>query len=601
MRFHIVSRLVPMEMRKCTLVRDMCTLLENATDWNVVRNKGAAKHRVSSHNPLSPQTPWNRYRYPVTWNSVWAVFHGIGGRLPAVLCLIFLSIGSSVYAQSGTAQNGTVGARVGKNEWMVQESETAVPETGASETAESAATQPPAQKVTSASAEDAAFRERVEAFMVTHETADATNAEKAAKEIQQAKKKAQRPTANLEGRIFTDIGTFSESAVARQQFPAENALGFRSARMGINGDIYDKWIYRISMEFGRPSDNGVVFAHCYLGVKDTAGFDRIMVGHNKEPLGLDRCSSMQQGLFLENGLQLALMPSWNWGVMGQRAFHDDRMTFAIGGFADRTTESVPTWEGNPSGTAITARWTAVPWYDETTNANFLHLGTGYSFRDINEHRNLSYKTQAESTYSPIVGGGTITGLGTDGTASGIDTRTLFSAELLGNHGPWSIQSEYCVDFLGADTSFNTSVQPNAIRDGHIQAFYLAGSYFLTGEHRTYDRKTGTLGTITPNRCFLAAPDGGKTGWGAWQIAYRFSMIDYGNLYRQGHQDTPVAAYRKILGEQVIDHTIGLNWYWNPYARTMFDYIYTQSDANSPNGTSRDGTLQTLAMRMQVNW
>ncbi len=453
-------------------------------------------------------------------------------------------------------------------------------------------------------AEDSAFRERVEAFMAAH---DAVRSENASHEIPpvKVKQKPQRPTIQLEGRIFTDMAAFSESDVARQQFPAENMLGFRSARIGVHGDIYDKWIYRLNMEFGRPADNGVVFAHCYLGVKDTAGFDRIMIGHNKEPLGLERSSSMQQGLFLENGLQLALMPSWNWGVMGQRALADEKMTFTIGAFADGTTEAVPTWEGNASGASLTTRLTAVPWYDETTGADFLHLGMGCSFRDINEHRKLNYRTQAESTYSPTVGGGAITGLGENGKASGIDTRTLFSTEFLGNRGPWSLQSEYCIDFLGADASFNTTAQPNAVRDGYIYAFYLAGSYFLTGEHRTYDRKTGTFGNITPNRYFLAAPDGEQTGWGAWQLAYRFSMIDYGDLYRQGHQNTPVDAYRQMLGKQVIDHTIGLNWYWNPYTRTMFDYIYTQSDANAPtndasHGTA-DGSLHTFAMRFQVNW
>ena len=63
--------------------------------------------------------------------------------------------------------------------------------------------------------------------------------------------------------------------------------------------------------------------------------------------------------------------------------------------------------------------------------------------------------------------------------------------------------------------------------------YAYVSYFLTGENRPYDRKLGVFDRVRPYEDFfrVRTDDGSiETGWGAWELAYRFSYIDIlGNL------------------------------------------------------------------------
>ena len=184
-------------------------------------------------------------------------------------------------------------------------------------------------------------------------------------------------------------------------------------------------------------------------------------------------------------------------------------------------------------------------------------------------------------------------------SSGIDTRNLVSFELLLNRGPWSLQGEYIVDFLSADNEFNTPDKPYAVRDGMVHGFYVTASYFLTGEYRTYNRKTGLPDRVVPNRNFSFSGPPEKRGWGAWQLATRCSMIDYTNLYDQAHGEDPVLAYRRIVGKGAIDYTVGLNWHFNPNARMMFNCIATRSDANCPSGEV--GMMYSFGTRVQVGF
>jgi phosphate-selective porin OprO/OprP len=87
------------------------------------------------------------------------------------------------------------------------------------------------------------------------------------------------------------------------------------------------------------------------------------------------------------------------------------------------------------------------------------------------------------------------------------------------------------------------------------------SYFLTGEHRPYDRKQGIHKRVEPFEDFFRVrtkSQGIQTGLGAWEIAARFSNI--------------VLNDKDIKGNNLTDFTVGLNWYLNPYTRWKFNYV-----------------------------
>ena len=86
---------------------------------------------------------------------------------------------------------------------------------------------------------------------------------------------------------------------------------------------------------------------------------------------------------------------------------------------------------------------------------------------------------------------------------------LLGGELAMVSGPFSFQGEYFLVLTDSPTTGNP----------RFNGFYLSGSYFLTGEHRNYNRSLGIFTSITPTRDFHLFDE----GWGALEMACRFPM------------------------------------------------------------------------------
>jgi phosphate-selective porin OprO/OprP len=144
------------------------------------------------------------------------------------------------------------------------------------------------------------------------------------------------------------------------------------------------------------------------------------------------------------------------------------------------------------------------------------------------------------------------------------------------YGPLCIQGEYIASF----------VDPLAGGDGlYFHGGYVYASYFLTGEHRNYNRQMGYYDrTPVYEPFFRVGTDYGIcTGSGAWEVAVRWSYLDL--------DDGAVA------GGYLDDTTVGLNWYLHPYMRMMFNYIY--ADLNDPAAGESDAHI--FLTRLSVFW
>jgi len=127
---------------------------------------------------------------------------------------------------------------------------------------------------------------------------------------------------------------------------------------------------------------------------------------------------------------------------------------------------------------------------------------------------------------------------------------LFDPEFALILGPLSLQSEYAfafVDQIGG---------PPLFFNGYMAQL----SWFLTGEHRPYDRKQGIHTRLEVCDEFYRVREGGRVRWGlgAWEITARFSNL--------------VLNDENVRGNNLTDFTAGLNWYLNPYTRMKFNYI-----------------------------
>jgi phosphate-selective porin OprO/OprP len=129
---------------------------------------------------------------------------------------------------------------------------------------------------------------------------------------------------------------------------------------------------------------------------------------------------------------------------------------------------------------------------------------------------------------------------------------LLGLEQVLNLGPLQIVGEVEQNWMNRD---------NGANDLYLWGGYAYVSYFLTGEHMPWSRTSGQLGRIKPFENFFlvnTCDDGTAAGWGAWQIAARWSYADLTDEDIDGG-----------VGESL---TLGVNWYWNQNARLQFNYI-----------------------------
>jgi phosphate-selective porin OprO/OprP len=119
----------------------------------------------------------------------------------------------------------------------------------------------------------------------------------------------------------------------------------------------------------------------------------------------------------------------------------------------------------------------------------------------------------------------------------------------------------------------------------FQGAYGFVSYFLTGENRTYNRRSATIDRVYPFENFfrVRTNDGTATGWGAWEVAARWSYIDL--------------TSQNIQGGRLNDATLTLNWHLNPYTRVKWEYIYAMLD-RAPVGNS---FAQIGGMRFDIDF
>ena len=125
-------------------------------------------------------------------------------------------------------------------------------------------------------------------------------------------------------------------------------------------------------------------------------------------------------------------------------------------------------------------------------------------------------------------------------------------------------------------------------DVAFEGYYGQISYFLTGEHRTWERKTGTLGRIKPFENFFLVRDcdcNTQSGWGAWEVAARYSHADLSDF--------------DVIGGEGDSFTFGMNWYWNPYARMQFNYILGEIDPGA--NAAGFGDYEIFGIRMMVDF
>lgn len=396
------------------------------------------------------------------------------------------------------------------------------------------------------------------------------------------------PSVTVSGVFQADGVMFTQDQASRDTYGLiENGGDFRRARLGARSKVTDNMNAFMQMDFaffGRPT-----FTDVWVETTNLPVFGNVRVGQWKQPFGLEVVSSFRYTTMMERSSTFqAFTPFRHIGIGFYDHAEDLNTTWALSYFRtgqDQFGSSLSTNGGN----GISGRLTHLLWYDDECGDNYLHVGGGYYLnsppRDAVRFRSVPELFVGE--FAPLPGtGGTANQLLPGiflGTPFFVDTAPLlnidhvhtFGTEALWVAGPLSVQAE----------GMTAMVDHRDLPMATLYGGYFTLGYFLTGEHRPYDRANGAVDRVLPYNDF-----GRGKGWGAWELTTRLSYIDL----TDGH----------INGGDMENLTSGVNWYINPYCKCVFNHVFSWTQAGiAPNPAAAGVNTQThiFGLRCQVDF
>lgn len=354
------------------------------------------------------------------------------------------------------------------------------------------------------------------------------------------------------GYVQTDYRSFSGDGTPPDTFT------IRRGRFGFQGNYGSHFSFGVLADAAAGS--GAIIRDIYLSVKVKPEF-QIQGGQFKEPFAQELLTSATNLDFVERGLQSLLYPSVasSYRSPGAAIFGD-----FSGGVAQY-------WIGafNAKGSNVT----------NTTNVP----------EGIGRVRFYPWRKKQDSFLQGFAFGGAISysrtrGLSNELTPSATlpDTAYAFfpqfringnawryNGELTFIKGPWALRGEYVQAFF--DRTGVGTLQLGGLGFGDLpvvryKAWDISGTYLLTGEKRpengTPRVKHPWFGPETPGV--------GGHGWGAWELALRYSGI-------QGNE--PGIFFNNVFTPQKVptfnqhtqEFTGGLNWYLNYWVKYQINF------------------------------
>jgi phosphate-selective porin OprO and OprP len=335
-------------------------------------------------------------------------------------------------------------------------------------------------------------------------------------------------TGTLGGRIHLDFANFNND---QRGTPNGNDVDFRRLWLDVSGRFFAV-DYKLEADF---AGDKTVARDVYISKDFSAG--RLTVGQFKQFYSLDDRTGSNYGSFLERGyLASTLAPTYRQGIAWQGS--RDGYTWGATGYR---LASIDNWK--IEGNAIGGRGT---WAPRRQDGDVLHLGISlaherYGEPGANGTPGLNVRPRPAGYFSDA---SRITLANFDaGRDTDVDKWTLEYAQV---RGPWSWQAE-----LGGG-EFDDGAQRARILSGY--AFL---SWFVTGESRAYDTKTGRFTRIRDIRHER----------GAFELALRYDEMR-GQQHVYGQPDFIDASVQSL--------TLGGNWYLRPNLRFMLDLIESRN-------------------------
>jgi phosphate-selective porin OprO/OprP len=297
------------------------------------------------------------------------------------------------------------------------------------------------------------------------------------------------------------------------------------------------------------------------------------IGNIKPANGLEHANSSRFLDFIErslmqdaftgrfnNGFQPGLLFN-NWNA-DQTATYQSSITM--------NTYNVFAYDAGGPDWANRITWT--PINDKESHSRYLlHLGLSATERRPTDGQERirarpSLRNGISQSWSNVV----------DTTIFYCDNEFLVIPEIAAVYGPWHFQAEY----FGQWNSGIRAQQVGAVvpapggnqGTGYFNGYYAQVSYFLTGEHREYEGKTGNFGRVVPYENFYLIRRNGcppLRTLGAWQVLYRYEVLDLNTPALAGVNAAGGGA-AGVGGGTCAGHTFGINHFLNPNMKMQYN-------------------------------
>lgn len=384
------------------------------------------------------------------------------------------------------------------------------------------------------------------------------------------------PKFQLRGRIEAEAVRAVQSEQSKATIgDLQNGYGFRRFRVGVAGTVGDaaRWVSEVEL-----AGNNVRLRDVFVSFLAAPYTRQIRVGQYREPFSLEAMTSTNFITFLERSPSNVINPARSWGVCGYWQPEDDMWLFTLGVFRDGTQSSGQSI-GDEENWAYTGRLTGLLIYEpDPEDFQLFHLGGAFSQR-----------TPPNDTinFTPATSSNLITVEDNPGSPF-LPSVILYSDSYqLGNlqaayvNGPFSIQSEW------------QAANVQQLSGGPVFAYgaYLFGSYFLTGEHRSYSLTRGSFTRIDVLRPVTRSRQSRNRGNGAYEAIAR---VAYFNM---DSPNLPLDINGDPAQTRLFEMSFGLNWYLNSNLRVMFDYTCGMPDNIALGST----VAHIFGVRTALHW
>ena len=365
------------------------------------------------------------------------------------------------------------------------------------------------------------------------------------------------------GRVQADWNVFQQDIT-----PLGDGMELRRARLKTQGTLYKDFKFKLEVNFDPGGKVEVTDGWLsYQGLKPMGLPLILTVGHQKVPFSQQSMTSSNWQVFQERSMQDAFIDN---PAMGRRRLGFVARTYGThwladaGVFAEGTRK--PDEDNDNFGAA--GRLLFYPLIEER---RLLILGGAVYYRSWNRNpasgEDLKFGARPE---------GHIAGekLINTGWMNPMNDTIMYNGQVSGVLGSFHAQAEY------TGVRVSRTGEENVFFNG----WYVQAGYFLTGENRVYDRKSGKYKRPVPKSMV------GDGGWGAWELAARYSQMNLADGNIQGGKERNV--------------TVGLNWWMNRSFLIRVNYVRANTDPTSSEdptmrGAGQDQTINVFEGRFQV--